>query len=308
MNAFVSLYILQTMKKRILAACMLIAYSIVLMKVMVFKDLPIIRIGAMMFSFGGTHEGTPNLWPFKTILPYLLGEKGWLIAAVNIVGNIILLVPVGLLVPFIVRGMTWQKICWLSVCTGFAIELLQTILHVGIFDIDDIILNAAGTLLGYGVYRKMANRGRRTTIAVVMGVVAMGIATATLAIYYQVHIVQPDALPKQTKALPANNPASNTHIETLNSITAEDPCAGTGGTGKISSVGSNSITITQNNNTSVVINLTTRTSIRNAAGNISKSDLHVGDRVTLVVDLNGDGTGTATTVLVCQALKPQLAR
>lgn len=29
------------------------------------------------------------------------------------------------------------------------IELLQPLLHVGVFDIDDIILNVAGTIAGY---------------------------------------------------------------------------------------------------------------------------------------------------------------
>ncbi len=296
------------MKNRILAACLLIAYSIVLIKVMVFKDLPVIRIGQMMFSFGGTHEGAPNLWPFKTILPYLLGEKGWLIATVNIVGNIILLVPVGLLVPLVLRRMTWKKMSWLAVCTGFAIELLQTVLHVGIFDIDDIILNAAGTLIGYRVYTLTANMSRRSTLAVVTGVVAIVIATGTLAVYFHVDIVQPGLLPKQTNPATANNTVGNASTETVNGKAAEDPCGGSGGTGQISSVGSNSITVTQNNNTTVVISLTAHTTIRNAAGKISKTDLHVGDRVTLVVDLHGDGTGTATTVLVCLGVRPHPAR
>ena len=88
------------MKKRLISAFILIAYSSILIKVMVFKDVPLIRIGSLMIKFGGSHEGPASLIPFKTILPYLLGEKGLIIAGINLVGNVVLLVPVGFLVPF----------------------------------------------------------------------------------------------------------------------------------------------------------------------------------------------------------------
>ena len=67
------------MNKRLLSIFMLIAYSALLIKVMVFKDVPVIRIGSLVLNFGGSHEGPANLLPFRTILPYLLGERGGLL-------------------------------------------------------------------------------------------------------------------------------------------------------------------------------------------------------------------------------------
>ena len=68
-----------------------------------------------MLNFGGMHEGKANLLPFKTILPYLLGKKGLIIGGINLVGNIILLVPMGFLVLFVFRNITWKKItCFCS--------------------------------------------------------------------------------------------------------------------------------------------------------------------------------------------------
>jgi hypothetical protein len=55
---------------------------------MVFKDLPTIRVGQLMLNFGA-HEGPANLIPFKTIIPYLLGQGGLIIGGLNIGGNII---------------------------------------------------------------------------------------------------------------------------------------------------------------------------------------------------------------------------
>ena len=107
-----------------------------------------IRLGVLMLNFGGTHEGPPNFIPFKTILPYLAGEKGLLIGAINIVGNIILLVPLGLMMPFVVGAVNLKKSLVFAVFSGLFIECMQTLLHVGIFDIDDVILNGLGYLMG----------------------------------------------------------------------------------------------------------------------------------------------------------------
>ena len=144
--------------KRLLSTCMLTAYGAILIKVMVFKDIPAIRVGPLMINFGGAHEGPANLLPFKTILSYLLGERGLMIAFINLVGNIVLLVPIGFLVPFINQNMTWKKSLALAAATGFSIEGMQALFQVGIFDIDDIILNGSGVVIGYWVFRVLAKK------------------------------------------------------------------------------------------------------------------------------------------------------
>ena len=114
----------------------------------------------MRFQFGGTQTGPPNFIPFKTIMPYLQGDKGLLIGSLNIAGNIILLVPVGFIVPFIFPNMTWNKSLLPAVASGLAIELMQVIFRVGIFDVDDVILNGIGVLLGFWVFRFFTKKVR----------------------------------------------------------------------------------------------------------------------------------------------------
>lgn len=141
------------MNKRSLASIALLAYGGLLIKLMVFKDLPTIRIGHMMFHFGGTHANQPaNFIPFATIASYLLGHKGILIGGINIIGNIALLVPVGFLVPMIFPGVRWRTCLIPALASGLTIEILQTILNVGVFDIDDVILNGLGVMLGFWLY------------------------------------------------------------------------------------------------------------------------------------------------------------
>jgi glycopeptide antibiotics resistance protein len=148
------------MMKRLIAILILTSYSALLVKVMVFKELPLIRIGSLKLNLGGTQKGDANFLPFSTILPYLLGERGLMIGAINIIGNIVLLIPIGFLFPFVSRNMTWRKSLILAVTAGFAIEGLQVILRVGIFDIDDVILNGLGVMIGYWTFTLLINTFR----------------------------------------------------------------------------------------------------------------------------------------------------
>jgi glycopeptide antibiotics resistance protein len=146
-----------TPMKRIIPAIILTAYGAILIKVMVFKDLPTIRIGHLMFRFGGTDAShQANLVPFKTIVPYLFGNQGLIIGGVNLLGNVALLVPIGLLAPLVFKNMTWKKSLALAVASGLTIEIMQVVLQLGIFDIDDVILNALGVMVGYWAFQIIA--------------------------------------------------------------------------------------------------------------------------------------------------------
>lgn len=83
-----------------------------------------------------------------------------------------------------------------------------------------------------------------------------------------------------------------------------DPCGGTGGNGEIVSVGNNSFTLKlneggQKGSGTLLVTLKDRATIETQSGDVSVSDLNVGDRVTLVGDNNRDGTFTADAVVVC---------
>lgn len=135
------------MKKRFLPALILIGYSLLLIRILVFKILDI-RIGRLRFDFSTTEMGDPNFVPFKTILPYLRGDYGLIIGGFNLAGNIGLLVPVGLLVSMLLQGMSPRKSMALALGVGLALEGFQVAIRRGVFDIDDIILNALGVMIG----------------------------------------------------------------------------------------------------------------------------------------------------------------
>ncbi|MCR5006462.1 MAG: VanZ family protein [Clostridiales bacterium] len=110
----------------------------------------------------GTYHNV-NLVPFKTIrMLYTYYFKfheftSWYWIA-NIYGNIALLAPFGLLLPLVChRRMAFWSILLLAALFSIAIEACQYLTLVGEADIDDVILNVFGALLGYIVYRILGN-------------------------------------------------------------------------------------------------------------------------------------------------------
>lgn len=72
------------------------------------------------------------------------------IRVINLLGNIGVFIPIGLAAPIIFRKMDPFKSALVS-AAGFSliIEILQGITGQGVMDIDDLILNLCGGLVGY---------------------------------------------------------------------------------------------------------------------------------------------------------------
>ena len=80
-------------RTRLLAACAFIAYSALLIRLVVFKAIPILRIGHLRLRFAGYHTGPGNFIPFMSIVPEIIGPGNHLVNMVNLLGNIIPFIP-----------------------------------------------------------------------------------------------------------------------------------------------------------------------------------------------------------------------
>jgi glycopeptide antibiotics resistance protein len=90
-----------------------------------------------------------NLVPFRTLGIYLanLGSEFWMR---NLFGNLLLLLPLGLLGPIALPVLDrWWRIALVALVYSVAIELIQLVVPDRSADIDDVIVNVAGALLGY---------------------------------------------------------------------------------------------------------------------------------------------------------------
>lgn len=104
-----------------------------------------------------------NLVPFQEIRRFwIYREKvGFLAAFLNLAGNVIGFLPFGFIVPVMHKKMeSFWKVSLLSFMFSLCVETIQLITKVGCFDVDDLILNTLGAMIGCGAFL-ICNKFRR---------------------------------------------------------------------------------------------------------------------------------------------------
>lgn len=95
-----------------------------------------------------------NLVPFRTIRNYIK-YSGFLHTMINIFGNIIIFVPFGILLAEIFpKTRNILKILGITFATSFFVEFIQFFIGRSV-DIDDLILNLLGSVIGYFIWKKI---------------------------------------------------------------------------------------------------------------------------------------------------------
>ena len=125
-------------------------------------------IGGLVFTLQPAHPlpgqvVDDNLVPFHTLGIYWrnLGSEFWMR---NLFGNLALLLPLGLFGPVALPALDrWWRIALVALLYSVAIELIQRVVPDRSADIDDVIVNVAGALIGFGAFRviRMAFAPRR---------------------------------------------------------------------------------------------------------------------------------------------------
>ena len=96
-----------------------------------------------------------NIIPFKNIIEFLKGTEEITSIIYNLLGNMLLLVPLSYLLILKDKKYENTKLQFKIISsTSILIETLQLLLSCGIFDIDDYILNVSGALLFLLFYKK----------------------------------------------------------------------------------------------------------------------------------------------------------
>ena len=132
----------------------LIIYMIVLTKLIIFKKSP----GYFKHFVERHHSWTAikenwrkgNTVPFRSIQLYLHTRNENTNPIGNLLGNIIGFLPLGFLMPLLfvrLRFFIWATMLVFFTSLGF--ETIQLISGVGVFDVDDLLLNTIGGMIGY---------------------------------------------------------------------------------------------------------------------------------------------------------------
>ena len=104
-----------------------------------------------------------SLIPLSSYLD--IAENSYLleVTAINIL-NVVLFVPVGLLLGLGFRGMTWRKTMAAGTVLSVVIEVLQLVFRRGLCEVDDVIHNVVGCMIGYGLAFLLTRIGTKLSV------------------------------------------------------------------------------------------------------------------------------------------------
>ena len=113
------------------------------------------EFGFSIYSIKERLNENGNLVPFRTIRNYIAALKNGNISSVvvkyNLIGNFLLFMPMGFMLPELCKNrgfiITSARILSLIIL----VETVQLITGLGSLDIDDVILNLSGSLIGYTI-------------------------------------------------------------------------------------------------------------------------------------------------------------
>lgn len=95
-----------------------------------------------------------NLELFREIRRFIVYREqlGTFAVFANLAGNILIFVPYGFFVSMASRERGFFKTLFFSMGLSLCVEIIQLFTRVGSFDVDDILLNTIGGVLGYIVF------------------------------------------------------------------------------------------------------------------------------------------------------------
>jgi glycopeptide antibiotics resistance protein len=142
-------------RSRIVSLSIFLIYLLVLLKLTVFREpLPVIAGHFRHYHIKLFREGyfLANFIPFKTIYYYLSLQEVAQNGIENIGGNIAAFIPFGILFPLAFpRFNNFGRTVLGAFLTSLFLECLQLVFALGSFDVDDLLLNTIGGVIGYGI-------------------------------------------------------------------------------------------------------------------------------------------------------------
>lgn len=107
------------------------------------------QVQPLVFDVANAFPPRINLLPFVYMADYpTTGE-----ILLNFIGNTFMFLPLGIVWPTVFRQLdTHKKVILSGVGASLLIEILQLPFFDRVSDIDDLILNSLGFLMGYGIY------------------------------------------------------------------------------------------------------------------------------------------------------------
>lgn len=107
------------------------------------------HIQPLIFDIATAFPFRVNLIPLVNLFDY--DSKRDLL--LNVIGNMAMFIPSGIVLPLVYKRLdTFWKVLVTGAGISLCIEIIQLPFSVRATDIDDLILNTIGVIMGYGIY------------------------------------------------------------------------------------------------------------------------------------------------------------
>ena len=107
------------------------------------------RVQPLLFDASAILPLRVNLRPLKQLL-WFASRRDLLL---NLGGNVCLFIPSGIILPILYRRLNkFWKVTAAGALLSLCVELLQLPFFTRATDVDDLLLNTLGVMLGYGLY------------------------------------------------------------------------------------------------------------------------------------------------------------
>lgn len=129
-----------------------------LYKVFIFP-YALLLLYLMLLGFGREQSNYHiiRLIPIISTIEFIQNASSTKHIITNILGNIILFIPFGLLKWIFPKIDDFKTLLFHFLSVIIIIETLQYFTRMGVFDIDDLFLNTFGLWLGYLLYKKVTH-------------------------------------------------------------------------------------------------------------------------------------------------------
>ena len=116
------------------------------------------QVQPLIFDITTAFPFRVNLFPLVYLFDY--DHKRDLL--LNVIGNVAMFIPSGIVLPIIYKRLdSFVKVILVGGGISLCIEIIQLPFRVRASDIDDLILNTVGVIIGYGIYAMIRCLKRR---------------------------------------------------------------------------------------------------------------------------------------------------
>ncbi len=116
-------------------------------------------IAATLLSRVVAAQAKYSLQMFWSFYDYWTGASTKML--LQIIMNVVMFVPIGFLMPCVIRDFKYRKTAGFALCFTIFIEVTQLLTHRGFFEFDDIINNFLGACIGMLLYIWLLEKNRR---------------------------------------------------------------------------------------------------------------------------------------------------